>query len=155
MIPTTVDAKTPASKKQNRRKPNQRARTRRTVNFEIINRELAASKSVSQRFSSGNPDIDHTSSYADEEAGFQKYVIRRPKRFYVGGFEPSITEPKIKSYIQKRGLKVSMVTIFRKPRYGNSVVIRVNIEDDENACYMSDDPCFWPQGVICKPWVSY
>ena len=54
-----------------------------------------------------------------------------------------------------RGPKVSMVTIFRKPRYGNSVVIRVNIEDDENTCFITDDPCFWPQGVICKPWVSY
>jgi hypothetical protein len=34
------------------------------------------------------------------------------------------------------------------------VVIRVNVEDDENACYMTDDPYFWPRGITCRPWIT-
>ena len=115
---------------------------------------MATSTGINHRFSIDNPDVDTARPCADEEDDFQKYVVRRPKRFYVEGFQSNITEPVIKSYIEKRGPKVSRVTLFRKPRYGNSVVIRVHIEDDENACYVTDDPCFWPERVTCKPRVS-
>lgn len=32
-------------------------------------------------------------------------------------------------------------------------VIRLNVEDDDNVNLL-DDPHFWPDGVICRPWVS-
>ena len=140
-----------------KQKQKQKKRTLKTVNFELIIREMAASNNSKHTNNAGNPITENTNSTscADEYDDFQKFVVRRPKRFYIGGFQPNITEPLLRSYIQKRGPKVSRVTIFRKPRYGNYVVIHVCIEDDDNTCYMTDDPCFWPQGIICKPWVSY
>ncbi len=74
--------------------------------------------------------------------------------FIIGGFQPTITETKLANYIRRRGPKVTKVSISRKRRFGN-VVIQVNVEDDENANAMTDDPYFWPRGVICRPWVPY
>ena len=79
------------------------------------------------------------------------YIRKRPKRFYIGGFLPSITETKVAMYVSRRGPKVSQVSIFRN-KY-KPTVIRLNVEDDENVTLL-DDPEFWPDGVICRPWMT-
>ncbi|WAR27239.1 hypothetical protein MAR_012943 [Mya arenaria] len=98
-------------------------------------------------------DSAWTYSNDDDDDDFSQNVSKRTKRFFVGGFGPSITENKLEKYIRKRGPKVSRI-VLNKTRYGN-VIIRVNVEDDDNASYMTDDPCFWPSDVTCRPWVSY
>lgn len=42
--------------------------------------------------------------------------------------------------------------IFRARKSGNTV-IRVNVEDDGNAEFLTDY-YFWPDGVTCRPWLS-
>ena len=79
------------------------------------------------------------------------YVRKRTCRFFVDGFKPSITEQKIANYVNFRGPKVTKVSIFRyrsKP-----VVTRLNVEDDVSARLVCE-PYFWPDGVVCRPWVS-
>ena len=34
------------------------------------------------------------------------------------------------------------------------MVIRANVENDENADCMTDEK-FWPRGITCRPWLSY
>jgi hypothetical protein len=77
---------------------------------------------------------------------------KRTKRFYVGGFLPSISESEIGTYVNDRGPNVSKVTIFRNSRY-NTATIRVNVLDDEE-CYLLEEHGFWPRGIICRPWVT-
>lgn len=139
-----------------RRKKPQR---KQNINFGIIHRELTASNENRNFQSSYNADIaespnEMSTNPDDEDYNFDQYVRRHPKRFYIGGFQPTITETKLANYIRRRGPKVTKVSISRKRRFGN-VVIQVNVEDDENANAMTDDPYFWPRGVICRPWVPY
>jgi len=79
------------------------------------------------------------------------FVRKRTRRYYVGGFKHSITEDKIAQYISRRGPKVTKVVIFRNRN--KPIVIRVNVEDDSNAQLLCTE-YFWPNGVICRPWLS-
>jgi hypothetical protein len=100
--------------------------------------------------------VDGYTNNDEEDADFDKYVRRRTRRFYLGGFRPNITEAKIAAYISRRGLKPTKISIFRnRGRFGKGVVIRANIQENDNADNMTDDPYFWPEGVICRPWMSY
>lgn len=105
-----------------------------------------------------NNNVQYVDGYMDEEedAEFDQYVKRRTRRFYLGGFRQSITEKKLAGYITRRGLKVTKISIFRnRGKYRNNVVIRVNVQDDDNANSMTDDPYFWPEGVVCRPWIPF
>ena len=87
----------------------------------------------------------------DQDFDLSDFVRKRTRRFFVGGFKPGITEGNITSYVGCRGPKVTKVSRFRyrdKP-----VIIRLNVKDDENVRFL-DDPYFWPNGVVCRPWVS-
>ena len=95
--------------------------------------------------------VSKASGYDDDD-DFSKYVYRRVKRFYVGGFNNSITTDKLCSYEQKRGVTVTWVTIF-PIKQSNRVLIRLNVEDNDNSDYVLDNH-FWPRFVVCKPWLS-
>lgn len=86
----------------------------------------------------------------DSDSDFMTYVRHRAKRFYLGGFKPSITEDKIASYVSIRGSKVSKVTIFRNRKH-STVVIRLNVSEDADSIL---DPYFWPRQVTCRPWIT-
>ena len=58
---------------------------------------------------------------------FNESVAKQTKRFYIGGFKDSVKIPKLTNYVKNRGLKVTMIMVFRQ-RYGQSVVIRLNVE---------------------------
>ncbi|MES9883124.1 MAG: hypothetical protein ABW185_19845, partial [Sedimenticola sp.] len=98
--------------------------------------------------------IDEQPSHGEvyDDNDLLAYVRKKPKRFYIGGFKPGITEDVIYRYVQKRGPTPTMVRIFpMRQRYG--VVIRLNVEDDESA-HLLDTPQFWPRKIVCRPWLS-
>ncbi|MES9884837.1 MAG: hypothetical protein ABW185_28660 [Sedimenticola sp.] len=105
----------------------------------------------------GNENRDYPypdmSGNVDSDDDFSEYVCVPPKRYYIGGFKPSITENKLYNYVTKRGPKVSMIRIFRSKRNYGNVVIRLNVEADEN-CSLIEDAYFWPEHVVCRPWVN-
>ena len=83
---------------------------------------------------------------------FSQYVRRRTRRFFVGGFEPHVTENRIAAYVRSKGPTITKVSIFRNQRR-KTTVVRVNVEDDEYAerLLFTD---FWPRGITCRPWLS-
>ena len=92
-----------------------------------------------------------TDDAADDE--FETFVRRRTKRYYVGGFLPTITESKIESYVTRRGLTVSKVAVFRN-KQRKTTVIRLNMVNDSVSRRVLE-PGFWPKGVTCRPWLSF
>lgn len=126
---------------------------RSNLTFALINSQIQHCNSQSNRNNAPDLQTDVNNVTADNETDdFEQYVRKRTKRFYVGGFLPSITEEKIGRYVSAQGPKVTNVSIFRNKTY-NSAVIRVNVEDDENASLLVDDRSFWPRGIICRPWM--
>ncbi|MCG7879660.1 MAG: hypothetical protein N0C90_25530 [Candidatus Thiodiazotropha endolucinida] len=96
---------------------------------------------------------DVTHGECDIDADFAQYVRKKPKRYYLGGFLPSITEAKIAQYVNKRGPTVTFIRIWHSRRKANNVVIRLNVEDNEFADRVVSST-FWPRGVTCRPWLD-
>ena len=89
----------------------------------------------------------------DDDGDFVQYVKKTPRRYYLGGFLPSITEDKIARYVNRRGPTVTFVRIWHSKRNKRNVVIRLNIEDNASAALV-ESPAFWPRGVRCRPWLD-
>ena len=119
------------------------------VNFEKIFKKLG--KPVKNMDQQHEACVDNGEKNMDSE--LFECVKKRTKRFYLGGFLPSVTKGMIAAYVNRRGPKVTFVQIFHNRKY-NSVVVRLNIEDNTNAALV-EDPYFWPYDIICKPWVSH
>ena len=87
----------------------------------------------------------------DDEDDFETYARRKTKRFYVGGFCPTITEKKLTNYVQRRGVSVTWISIRRYERQ-NRAVIRLNV-DGENSNLLFDEG-FWPRDLTCRQWYT-
>lgn len=90
---------------------------------------------------------------ADKYDGFEQYVQKRSKRFYIGGLLNSITVDKLTRYVTKRGPTVTMVRIFPLKKSKNKVIVRLNVEGDDRSNLL-EQRGFWPRGVTCRPWMS-
>ena len=99
-------------------------------------------------FDHGDDDDDD-----DEDENFQQHIKfkKRTKRFFLGGFNTSITEDVISKYVSRRGPVVKWVSIWKSKRDPDNVVIRLNIEDNANA-QLLEGSGFWPRGVRCRQW---
>ena len=86
-----------------------------------------------------------------DDDDFNESVAKQTKRFYIGGFKASVKIPKLTKYIKNRGLNVTMIWVIRQ-RYGQSVVIRLNVETP-NSIKLTEQG-FWPRGVTCRPWAK-
>ncbi|WAR25460.1 hypothetical protein MAR_011164 [Mya arenaria] len=138
----------PASKRMNFRGRNGTNYIGQMVTFDTNNdnthrKDASISESISDA-------VAQQPSASNDEADFGQYVKRRPKRYYVGGFKPSITDSRLAKYINDQGLKVTNILIMRKRRF-NNVVIRINLEDDGQADNILKED-FWPSGIVCRPW---
>ena len=88
----------------------------------------------------------------DDDDGFVQFVKNRSKRYYLGGFKPSITRQCFEKYVNKRGPTVTWVRIWISKRRPNNAIIRLNVEDNEHARFL-ERGTVWPRGVTCRPWV--
>lgn len=81
------------------------------------------------------------------------YKRKRSKRYFVGGYDDSVTKDFIANMVSKKGPKVTMVRKFQSRRQGGKVVIRLNVEADDKADLVLNRG-FWPRGITCRPWLS-
>jgi hypothetical protein len=84
---------------------------------------------------------------------FDWHVTKPTKRFFVGGFSKSASIQYLSNFIRNRGATVSMIRKFPMRKSPNKVIIRLNLEANENADLVLD-PGFWPRGITCSPWLS-
>ena len=108
----------------------------------------ATNGSLSQHIN-GSQNVNKENDYG----GFEKYVKKRAKRYYLGGFMPTVTREVITEYVTMRGPTVTWVSIWNSKRNPNNVVIRLNVTDNHLAD-MLEKRSFWPRGVTCRPWVD-
>ena len=118
----------------------------------VVNTGNYASDQPFQRRRDNTPPIESQNNVSDDD-GFIEHIRRRTVHYFVGGFKPSITENMVSQYVSKKGPKVTQVIVFRNYRYGTATV-KLNVENDKNAVLL-EDPYFWAEGLICKPWVTH
>lgn len=94
-----------------------------------------------------------TETFSDIDSEFVTHIKKRTKRFFLGGFKKSVTNSIISKYITSWGFKVSMIRIFPCKRSPEDVIVRFNIEDTGNLSQLQQLD-FWPDGIVCKPWLS-
>ena len=95
---------------------------------------------------------DSFDNILSDDIEFSTFVRKRTKRFYVGGFKSSITQEKLITYVESKGLTVTWVKIWISNKSGR-VIIRLNVEAS-GGYYRISEPGFWPKGAMCRPWVS-
>ena len=88
----------------------------------------------------------------EDISDFHEYVRKRPRSFYIGGFRKDIDENKTYRFVSTRGPKISQVSVLWSKKH-DAAVVRLNVEDDANVSLL-DEPLFWPNGVVCRPWVT-
>ncbi|MEW8562289.1 MAG: hypothetical protein AB2541_09295 [Candidatus Thiodiazotropha sp.] len=89
----------------------------------------------------------------DDDDDFLQFVKKKARRYYLGGFKPTVTHERIRAYVTRRGPTVTWIRIWHSKRNPNNVVVRLNVEDNSSA-HRVEGRSFWPPGVICKPWVN-
>lgn len=66
----------------------------------------------------------------DDDGDFVKFVKKRAKRYYLGGFLPTITRHRIELYVNRRGPTVTWIQMWKSKRNSRNMVIRLNVEDN-------------------------
>ena len=110
-----------------------------------LNSQEARSKQGSHQAFVGSAGNEQ--DYEDDD--FSQHIRRKSSRFYIGGFKPSITEMKLCSYVQRRGVHVSWINI-RRYHDQDRAVIQLNVDADKGSRLLEDG--FWPEEVVCRPW---
>jgi hypothetical protein len=75
------------------------------------------------------------------------------KRYFVGGFNKSVSIKYLTNFVTSRGATVTMIRKFPMRKSRNKVIVRLNVEANENADLVLD-PGFWPKGITCETWMS-
>lgn len=115
-----------------------------------VTRNRVAPESYTSRCVNHNAnDVDET----DDDNDFSQFIKKRAKRYYLGGFKPTITRQRIENFVSRKGPTVTWVRIWHSRRNPNNVVIRLNVEDNQFA-QLLENPAFWPRGVVCRPWLN-
>ena len=96
-------------------------------------------------------NFDDAINNNDDDDDFQQFVKKKAKRYYLGGFKPSISRQRIENYVNRRGPTVTWIRIWNSKRRPNNVIIRLNVEDNDRAKLL-ESATFWPRGVTCRPW---
>lgn len=58
-------------------------------------------------------DNEYSKCADEDDEGFSKFVRKKTNRYFVGGFFKSVNDHVITKYVKRRGIKVTLVTIFR------------------------------------------
>ena len=125
----------------------------RKINFSVINSEVSSKKhqnrNSTQRGRGYSPPMELLND--DDGDDFEKHIRRKTIQYFVGGFRSTVSENHIFCYIGERDIRVTKVTIHRNYKYDRATIC-VSVEDYGNTEWLTNDPYFWPWGVVCRPW---
>lgn len=108
----------------------------------INNAEIANHGSVTQKLS----QQDNGSS--DGFVGVQR-KSQKIKKFFLSGITENVKAQDILSYLEKRNVKSTYLTLFRSKRKGS---ISAKLHVPANLCLLIENETFWPRFVHCKRW---
>lgn len=108
----------------------------------INNAEIANHGSVTQKLS----QQDNGSS--DGFVGVQR-KSQKIKKFFLSGIAENVKAQDILSYLEKRNVKSTYLTLFRSKRKGS---ISAKLHVPANLCLLIENETFWPRFVHCKRW---
>ena len=87
----------------------------------------------------------------DSDDDFETHIRRRSRRFYIGGFKPSISLEKLQHYVERKGVTVTWISIRRYEKQ-NKAVIRLNVDAQQASAVL--EAGFWPRGITCRQWLT-
>lgn len=87
-----------------------------------------------------------------EDDVFIGMTYKKSSRYYLSGIYKESTRYGIENYIERKGVKVSHLILF-KPKYGGPFLsAKVNVSPQ--FANTVESPHFWPDGVKCRRWLS-
>lgn len=87
-----------------------------------------------------------------EDDVFIGVTYKKSSRCYLSGISNESTRYGIENYIERKGVKVSHLILF-KPKYGGPFLsAKVNVSPQ--FANTIEYPHFWPDGVKCRRWLS-
>ena len=87
-----------------------------------------------------------------EDDVFLGVTYKKSSRYYISGIAKESTRYGIANYMERKGVKVSHLTLF-KPKYGSPFLsAKVNVSPKLASTVESTH--FWPDGVKCRRWLS-
>lgn len=87
-----------------------------------------------------------------EDDVFTGVTYKKSSRYYISGISKESTRYGIENYIERKGVKVSHLVLF-KPKYGGPFLsAKVNVSPQFADTVESSH--FWPDGVKCRRWLS-
>lgn len=99
-----------------------------------------------------NTTQDITSDPDEQSWASVERVRKKTKRFYIGGFGKRVRLDYL-DYITRKSPKVTMIRVFPSRAFKDRVVLRENVEADENTDLLLQDG-FLPERYTCRPWLS-
>ena len=87
----------------------------------------------------------------DSDDDFEMHIRPRSKRFYIGGFKPSISSAKLQYYVTRKGVPFTWISIHRYEKQ-NKAVIGLNVDAEQADKVLERG--FWPRGITCRPWLT-
>ena len=121
----------------------------RAILTRVTRNRVVPESYTSRNVNPNSNDVDER----DDDSDFSQFVKKRAKRYYLGGFKPTITRQRIENFVSRKGPTVTWVRIWHSRRNPNNVVIRLNVEDNQFT-QLLENPAFWPRGVVCRPWLN-
>ena len=71
------------------------------------------------------------------------------KHFFLSGISEDVNENQIMSYLNKRNIKPTRISVFKSRRKGSN---SAKVSIPSSATPLLENENFWPEFVKCKPW---
>ena len=94
---------------------------------------------------------NYNEGQAEWENGFVGVERKSTRRIYLGGVKEGADVEKLKEYINRRGMNLSVIGLLPSKRKG-IVAVKINMLAIDFKIVLKNE--FWPTNVYVRPWLS-